>query len=53
MKKRDDDDDKTIGQKVAQSTIASILGLMVGRDFGNATTTIFNYQNGKSQQELP
>ena len=50
VKKKDDDDDKTIGQKAAQSTISSILGLMVGRDFGNATTTIFNYQMEKANK---
>jgi len=50
VKKKDDDDEKTIGQKAAQSTIASILGLMVGRDFGNATTTIFNYQMEKANK---
>ena len=48
FKKKDDDDEKTIGQKAAQSTISSILGLMVGRDFGNATTTVFNYQMEKA-----
>ena len=37
------EDEKSFIQKFGQSLTSSVLGLFVGRDFGNATKTILNY----------
>jgi hypothetical protein len=50
-KKKDDDDDKTISQKLGQSAVSTITGLVLGRDFGNATTTILNYAIESANEE--
>jgi hypothetical protein len=38
-----EEDEKSFMQKFGQSLTSSVLGLFVGRDFGNATKTILNY----------
>jgi hypothetical protein len=39
----DEDDDKSLLQKVGQGMISSISSLLLGRDFGNATKSLINY----------
>lgn len=38
-----EEDEKSFMQKFGQSLTSAVLGLFVGRDFGNATKTILNY----------
>jgi hypothetical protein len=38
-----EEDEKSFIQKFGQSLTSTVLGLFVGRDFGNATKTILNY----------
>jgi hypothetical protein len=38
-----EEDEKSFIQKFGQSLTSAVLGLFVGRDFGNATKTILNY----------
>jgi hypothetical protein len=39
----DEEDDKTFLQKVGQSIVSTVTGLIFGRDFGNATRTVVNF----------
>lgn len=40
---QDEDDEKSIEQKLGQGMLSSATSLLLGRDFGNATKTLINY----------
>jgi hypothetical protein len=48
----DEDDDKSLLQKFGQSLTSAVTGLMLGRDFGNATKSIINYGIELGNQEF-
>jgi hypothetical protein len=47
----DEDDDKTLLQKVGQSLASSFTALVLGRDFGNATKSLINYGVERMNEE--
>jgi hypothetical protein len=48
----DEDDEKSLLQKFGQSFTSAVTGLMLGRDFGNATKSIINYGIELGNQEF-
>jgi hypothetical protein len=46
-----DDEEKTIGQRLSQSAISTISGLLLGRDLGNAAKTFINYAVEKGNEK--
>jgi len=48
----DEDDEKTFMQKFGQSLASTMTGLILGRNFGNATKTLVNYGVEEANEEF-